>query len=135
MNVGTKDLRGVWKVTEDDSSLVVIYDRDFYLHRKAERDIYLNYSVSGDSIELFQDGIPVFKRRITLISKDEFLVTDSLFELRFSRIMAQVDTAKLRALVNWLKQPPTYSEDYFAEHELKFDETQDIWLSITEASR
>ena len=133
-NIEIKDLRGVWEVVEENS-FVVIYDRDFFLHRKSEGDMYLNYSISGDSIELSQHGIPVFKRKIILISKDKFLVRDSIVEMRFSRIKVKVDTAKLRSLVNWLKRPPIYSEDYFAEHELKYDSAQDIWRSMTDASR
>ncbi|MEJ1242545.1 hypothetical protein WBG78_30660 [Chryseolinea sp. T2] len=132
-NIEIKDLRGIWVVAED-TSLVVIYDRDFFLHRKDEGDMYLDYSVSRDSIELSRHDIPVFKRKVILVSNDEFLVTDSATELRFSRIKAKVDTARLRSLVNWLKQPPIYSEDYSSQRALKFDEAQAIWLSMTKAS-
>jgi hypothetical protein len=129
------DLRGVWKV-EKDSSLVVIYDRDFLLHSKPEWDLYLKYSVSGDSLELSDDRIPVWKRKLILISKDEFIVTDSVTDIRVSRIKAQVDTAKLRSLMRWIRKTKRfYSDDDLAEHARKSEEIEEIWRSMLKASR
>jgi hypothetical protein len=129
------DLRGAWKV-EKDSSLIVIYDHDFFLHSKPQWDLYLKYVVSGDSLELSDDSIPVWKRKLMLISKDEFIVTDSVADIRVSRIKTQVDTAKLRSLVSWLRKTKRfYSDDDLAEHARKSEEAEELWRSMVKAGR
>jgi hypothetical protein len=122
-------------VTGGDSSIVILYTRDFYAHEKDRGDIYLNYLIKGDSFLLSQDNISVSTMKLTWVSKDEFFLVDSMRRLRFTRVKSQVDTSRLRALVNWQKEPPIYAEDYFTEHARKAKEVQDIWDSLSNGSR
>jgi hypothetical protein len=134
-NAAGQDIRGIWLVEAGDTSLVVIYSRDFFAHHSRDGDLYLNYLVRGDSLLLSQDSISVSKGKLISTSDNEFFLINTPGKARFTRIKSDADTARLRTLVNWRKKGRRYTQEYNVEHARNMNETRDIWESILNASR
>jgi hypothetical protein len=131
-----EDVRGVWQAIGNDSIYdeVIICDNDYYLYDERAGDLYFNYKIRNDSLTILQDGRPHFKRKMVVVSNDEFILLDSLFTIRFTRLNAPVDTARLMTLRNWRKTR-TYDEEYYSEYIWDLRERRNLWDSLRLASR
>lgn len=131
------DVRGAWQAITNDSIYeeVIISDKDYYLYDEHAGDLYFTYKKENDSLKLFYQGSPhvTYKRRLIPISTNEFVLADSLYEIRFTRLRAQVDTGRLMTLRNW-QRTRTYDEEYNSEYVWALRERKYWWDSLKNTS-